>query len=215
MAKKSSKSVSKKGHRKGTRLETYAKRKQALAAIHDFSFKTRKNFTPAQKAAITRQWKKHQGTLEMLAAGKGVFKKAKKSQLRNLKTEDFLTTNKGVFIHAGATRMDKTAPTNVKIRGKGKKTRLEIITNRRREVFVQPKPGENFIKFTRRIIKEMKPHQLMLGVGPYKGLNRYDERTMLNYLVDDGGVGDIIKARNPKGSGTHVPFTGLYLVYWR
>lgn len=79
-------------------LDWYARRKKMLSEFHRFSFATRRNFTPAQKAAITKKWNELSFVFDWRRrAGHVRLVKAPLEKTRHLR-DRFFRTNKGVIL---------------------------------------------------------------------------------------------------------------------
>lgn len=78
-------------------LDQYAALKKRLSIVHKFSFATRKRFTPNQKAAITRAWKKYRSAVKALENGEALIVKASKRQIK--KFPDKQHSNRGLILY--------------------------------------------------------------------------------------------------------------------
>lgn len=74
----------------------YEQVKKELNKIHKFNFNTRKNFTPQQKAAITRQYRKYRDDIKAINRGDAYAVKATTKDIENFWTST--KTNKKLLI---------------------------------------------------------------------------------------------------------------------
>lgn len=200
--------------------ETYLRWYDEVKGIHKFSFARRpKNeFTPQQKAAITRLRRKHRYVLQQMQNDRGVFKKASKGQIRVLKrsgiqNEGFTVTNRGVIVPGVRASKVERKRQRVTIRGKGKQTRIDIKLPAKRELFIPYNtwPDESFPNFCRRIIKKYKPDWVMIQNEVGQGRARYSPRQFLKY-IDRDIVPRIEDFQRRYGIDKN-PFVGLWLLW--
>jgi hypothetical protein len=101
----------------------YRALKKRLNRYHKFTFnmpRKGKDFTPQQKAAITRSWDSYGEFIRQVESGKKSYVSATTAQRRQLQS-DFYTTNKGIFVGSGGVR-----PSSGRVRGRGKATQIEF-----------------------------------------------------------------------------------------
>ena len=215
--------MSRKNPRKIIRQQTYEKRFDELRSIHQFSFRKRKKFTPAQKAAITRLYKQHRFVLGELDQGRGIFKKATPKQVRALKQSDiraegFTVTNRGIVVKGLRADKVRAGKQRVYIRGKGKQTRIDVQLPSRRELFVpylatHNGEPESFPDFVARIIKQYKPDDILIQNENGRGRDRYSPRAFMKYVNRDitPRIADF-KARYGVDEN---PFVGVWLIFYK
>lgn len=200
-----------KKRRSKRRADTYRRWYQEIKDLHGFSFRYRpkSDFTPAQKSAITRKYRELSGIADMLKADRGIFKPAKRSQLRNLKSESFTITNKGVYVPGVRSEEIKKKRQAVRITGKGKNTRINVKLPARKEIFI-PYPGEpNFIAWCNEIIERYKPDSIYIMNENGRGKTRWIPRLFERYATRDliPRINWFTKKYN------RIPFVGIWLVY--
>lgn len=202
------------------RQETYLRWYDEVKQLHKFSFRKRKEFTPAQKTAITRQYRKHRETLEKLSNGRGIFKKTTKSQNRALKrskiaTEGFIVTNQGIYVPGVRTEKVKAGRQKVSIVGKGKSTKVRVQLPARKEEFfpyIEAIHG-TFQDFVKYLIKKYKPDDLYIQNESGRGLDRYEPKLFLRYV--DRTIEPRIKVFKKRFGIDRNPFTGVWLVWYK
>ena len=181
----------------------YVRRKRILSKYMMFSFRTLKNFTPSQRAAITKGWNKYFKYIRSVEAKTSKFVPVKPTRLRYIK-RDFVHTNKGIFYY------DKTKKYSSKTRviGKGKNTRLVTYWPHRKEVFVPLPRGTDFLTFVVGILDSgEKFDEISLAIQGAHGRQRYSPKAMRIYLKRD--IENYIKSYGNKNK-SH-PFNGVYL----
>ncbi len=190
----------------------YAEAMRELRAVHNFSFASkRRNFTPQQKSSITRQWAKYKYMLSLLERKKGVTKKITPSQKRNLHDDDFIVTNKVIFMGTGD---ERTIKPKLKITGKGKKTKVIASLPSRKEVFYPwsfTSTNRLFSDWAYDLVKKIKPDGVMVALGSYLGKATYSYQQALKYLKKE------IKLAEEKYNllGTKHPFTGIWFITYK
>ena len=213
--------VSKKRRRKSPhQSQTYSRWFDELKGIHKFSFRKRKNFTGPQKAAITRKMREYRYILgEMRDHDRGVFKKAKPHQLRKLResgiaNEGFIVTNKGVIFPGVRGEKVKKKRQRVAIKGKGKNIRIEIKLPSKRELYIpyDESTGETFYEFTKRVIKQYKPHYVMIQNESGRSFREtFTPRMFLRYVSDT--IDPRIKEFKSRYGIDKNPFVGIWLLW--
>lgn len=117
-------------------MRDYREIKKRLNRYHKFTFRMPrkgKDFTPQQKAAITRAWESYGGFINGVNKNKKAFINASAAQRKNLQG-DFYTTNRGVFVGSGGVKVD-----GGKVRGSGFNTRIEFTEGKLRYSYF-PRP---------------------------------------------------------------------------
>jgi len=178
----------------------YADRKRSLSKVHGFSFLTRKNFTPQQKASITRQWKKYRRSLTDMALGQAVFIPAKRSQKKNL--PHLKHSNKGIFLKESNIE-------RARVIGTGQNTRVHISRRHRREIYIEKPFDEDVITFSERMRKEYRPDHIAIAVNGSRGFSAYLPDRWKHYISTL--IEDIIERDGQYPNF----FTGIYLIWFR
>lgn len=167
----------------------YRRAKKILNRYHKFSFNTPrkgKDFTPQQKAAITRQMNKLKDQLKKLDSGDYVFIPGKK-------LEDGVTTNKGTILHyPKATIKKKKKYKTYKV------TPIFTSFGKRREIYLQfPKRVARSLelieKFVDHFKKIYKPDYTRWAVKNMKTSHVYDPSVYKLYLSKAIGGKDFFK----------------------
>jgi len=193
----------------------YAKLKKQLSSVHQFSFKTRKHFTPAQKAAITRQWHKHASDLKEIKKGTFTFIKATKTQKKWLGDVNHINTNKGMIL--------KQRTRKVRIIGHGKNTKLKFERGvmRGKELYIPMDYYKDPVQQAIEIIKKYKPEDVMIGIRGHMtrmGGGVRDKDDKINTILIERYISRLIDVKVPKKiwerkDGTGHFISGLYL-FW-
>lgn len=198
---------------------TYREKYNRLQQIHDFTFSESDNFTPRQKTAITRLYKKYQREILRLQTEnknkRFTFIKATKAQRDKFKSQ-YVVTNKGIIYNRPVSK--------AKIVGKGKDTRILAETkldkkesvqkrNHKIELYIQfpeeIKSDPDLInEFVKQIQKQFKPDYISVAINHYAGTAMYSPKTMNHYAPDlTDKLSNIPEQKNP--------FTGVYIIYYR
>jgi len=187
--------------------ESYRRWYNDLKKIHNFSFrfKPKSDFTPAQKAAITKLHKKHKTKIKHINEGRAVFKPVKKASQRRQLQQRFDKTNKGLIIYGSNIR-------KVKIKGKGIKTQLTLIRKSTTEVYHKKRKNEPITDLINRVIATEKPDHIVLAVNTYRGTRAYTESTFNEYDPELLALEEQIMGRWNL-SYDESPFNGCYAVY--
>ena len=194
----------------------YKKQFQRMKKVHGFTFSTRERLTPQRKTAIRKAFNKYSKLVSKIDSKKYTFIPAKKSQIKNLKSQ-FPVSNKGVIYNhpVGADVKRKT-----KIFGQGKKTKLvdEIIYDLvpkekiglKQYTFYLPWPEgltasmrETWIDY---ITDTLKPTHMTVAINGYSGLGMKAPASMGQYAVD------LMDKLGKKGKEI---LTGIYLIFFR
>lgn len=199
------------------RPQTYAKRYDELKEIHRFTFRKRKNFTPSQKAAITRLHKQHRHQLSQLEIGRGIFKPLKPAKIRALKKaalqeEGFTITNKGIIVKGVRKDLVKKGVQKVRITGKGKNIKVSVsLPSRLEKFFPYVDESEPFPDFVKRLIKKYSPDELLIQNESGRGRDRYTPLAFSRYINRD------IQPRidNFRERYDRNPFVGVWLIWYK
>lgn len=183
----------------------YNTRYKKLKQIHKFNFRYRPtgNYTPSQKAALTRVYKKYESHLRQIDKGRATFKVATSSQRKNL-SKAVNSTNKGIIVYGFNVN-------KIRITGKGKKTKLKIKRGRIREEYfnVENEGFDNVSDLTDWVLKVFKPDYITLAVNDYIGTANFSPTAWLNYRAEitEKDI-DIRKNYDDKS-----PFHGIYALW--
>lgn len=170
----------------------YRALKKFLNKYHSFSFKMPrkgKDFTPQQKAAITKQFNKVKEYSKSVAKEKAGFLPLSKKELKNLPENfDYLEkTNKGVF-----TKFANPEKVSTKDGALIVKTRVGV----RVERFFPFPPDLNTMEkirvYVNKLIKKYKPDYVRWSVKGYRGGEFFSPETFNNYAAE---FGDAINSR--------------------
>jgi hypothetical protein len=185
---------------KGISKDEYAARKKILNKYVRFSFKARTRFNRGQKSAITKAWNKYINLIGDIEKGVAKYKDVKKKSLRKSLSQDYPSSNKGVFVY------DRDP--NLKLRVS--KSGLEFIRTDLTEFFVPfpRRPGLNFAKWALSLIDQYRFDYVALRVGLNHGRQMYDPITSERYFQRD--VYNITKEYSSRGEPQ--PFTGLFFI---
>lgn len=162
----------------GGRGINYRDYKKRLNKYVNFSFnlpRKGKKLTPAQKATITRMWKKYGHSIRGIEKGEKVFVKATRAQKRALGRQ-FFGTAKGIFVNRA---------TRAKIVGKGKNTQLLAEIRNRRSILVPRKIGENIDDFFNRMLDYEAPDDWTVALsinGSMMAGDYMNMRELLTYI---------------------------------
>lgn len=142
------------------RTKNYRDIKKRLNKFTDFSFKMPrkgKDFTPQQKAALTRAWSKHAKDVRKVEAGQAIFKPTTK-YTRDTLGKNYHHTNKGIFVPRA---------NEVNIKKKNGKRILEIKRNRGKDIYIKWNVEEFpiFDDFIKMVWKEYKPDAVAKSIG--------------------------------------------------
>lgn len=136
-----------------------------------------KDFTPAQKSAITQQFNKHHDSIKKVEAGKWSFIPKKKGVgLDDIPRID--KTNKGIFYNAPGARVTK--------KKRGEKPILRISYRKLREFYI-PFPLDilgnmDLIQiFVEGMEQKFKPDYIMWAINGNQGRVRYDLESFQEY----------------------------------
>lgn len=198
----------------------YLSKYDEIKKFHKFTFARRpkKEFTPQQKAAITRAYDRiNKPIIAKLERGRGSFKPIPKNKLNALKRgriaeEGFIVTNRGIYI-PGVDTTDKKKKHKVRITGKGKNVKVDISLPARREVFFpyDPREWESFAEFTKDLIKRYKPYQVMIQNDSGRGRWMYEPKLFYQYVTGDI-LPIIARAKRIYGQQEE-PFVGAWLIF--
>lgn len=160
--------------------------KKRLNQYHKFSFKMPrkgKDFSPQQKAAITRVYNKlHEKMRDVLNDRQSFIPYPKGSKLPLI---DGVRTNKGIFYKYPGAQLKVLKKTK-----KRKKYTVKTVFRSIKEVFI---PFEDYsvmnnIDDIRKFVDEkalkFKPDYIMWSVYGYKGMTRYDPDVFELYMVE-------------------------------
>lgn len=182
--------------RKARKATDYRTLKKALNSYHKFSFKTPrkgKDFTPAQKSAITQQFNKlkpylNNDTVTWLDYPKG-------SKLPGV---DGARTNKGMFFKypgASVKYSKKDKKYHIIVAPKAKRG-AQLVQKRRDVLYIFPPSvignPERIIDYVAALVEKYSPHDIRWSIAGKRESQRYDKKVFFFYfsvfnLADQNG----------------------------
>lgn len=184
----------------------YRHLKKQLNKYHKFSFtmpRKGKDFTPQQKAAITRQFNKLQTGIKAEYQERATFiKYPKGSRLPHI---EGIRTNTGIFYKSPGAKV-----TTIRERGK-KKYVVKVEYKKRRDMFIPFPPHiindpEQIKEYVLMLVKKYKPKSTHLSVYGYRTKPRYDPQAM-NFYQEQ------LTKFNFEHGKTAPRFDGVFLIF--
>lgn len=180
--------------------------KKYLNQYHEFSFKMPrkgKDFTPQQKAAITRKYNQIGRAIKAERTERASFiPYPKGSKLPHI---EGIKTNKGIFY--------KTPGAKAKVVKKGKKKQyiIQVEFGKRKDIFYPFPPHvindpDQIKEFVRELVKKYKPKTVHLSVYGWRTKPRYDPEGINFYQAE-------LTKYNLKEGKTAPKFDGVWLIF--
>lgn len=170
----------------------YRELKKILNAYHKFSFnmpRKGKDFTPQQKASITRTFNKYKDLINSNRRDNNTFIPFPKGD--RLRDVDGVRTNKGLFYKVPHATLTKTRTKTGRV-----KHLVKVEFKKVRELFL---PFPDFIKIDLELIKDwvdakaqkLKPDYIMWSVNGHRATSRYDPDLFNLYITSMDSATDL------------------------